>query len=158
VKSVLVVCAANICRSPSAALLLAAELEVRATPLTVMSAGVTAVGGRPACDLALALVGRYAPRAYAFEGAEEVSVGGIAHVSRRVSADEVRQATLVIAMEQWQVDEVRALDPLATVRLLDLNADIPDPHAIGYQAHAMVFEQVRHAVAALADELAAEYR
>ena len=158
VRSVLVVCAANICRSPSAALLLAAELEARGTPLAVISAGVTAIGGRPPCDLALALVGRYAPRAYAFAGAEEVSVGGVAHRSRRLSVADASESALVVAMEQGQVDAVTALAPSAIVRRLDLSNDIPDPHAIGYQAHAMVFEQLRRAVTALADELAAQHR
>ncbi len=153
VRSVLVVCAANICRSPSAAELLATLLRERGSDITVTSAGVTAVGDRPACDLALSLVGHATTRRYAFEGDEDVSSHAGSHRSRRITATDVDGADLIVVMEQWHADAVLALSPTANVRLLDRSGDIPDPHAIGYESHAAVFGRLRAAVAVVADEL-----
>jgi len=156
VHSVLVVCAANICRSPSAAELLATLLRERGSRIVVVSAGVTAVGDRPACDLALSLVGHATTRRYAFEGIEDVSSHAGSHRSRRITLTDIETADVIVVMEQWHADEVLALAPDADVRLLDPSGDIPDPHAIGYESHAAVFGRLRAAVAVVADELAGE--
>jgi len=149
-RPVLLVCAANICRSPAAAALLQAELGERSPRPEIRSAGLTARGDRPACDLALSLVGHFAPRRYAFEGDERV---GATHLSRRLAAEHLVGDPLVVVMEQWQADELRGRGTGVEVRLLDPAGDIPDPHAIGYQAHAWVFDRLRSAVRALAAEL-----
>ena len=138
IRSVLVVCAANICRSPAAASLLDERLRDRGVDVTVTSAGVTALGDKPACDLALSLVGR------------GDSAG---HRSRRLHPEQLEAADLVVGMEAWHLERVRAMSSTAVTRLLDEDG-IPDPHAIGYQAHAMVFGSLREGVRRLADELA----
>lgn len=152
-KGVLVVCAANICRSPAAASLLTAELAARGLDIPVTSAGVTAVGDRPACDLALALVGTATRRSYAFEGPDAVHSAAGRHLSRRMSLNEVQSVDLVLVMERWHLEAVSELAPHAKVRLLDPKGDIPDPHAIGYESHAAVFARLRSAVVATAEEL-----
>ena len=61
---ILVVCTANICRSPATATLLRRELAplVSAGMIEITSAGVAADAGRPACDLSSALVGQFVAR------------------------------------------------------------------------------------------------
>ena len=153
--TIVVVCAANICRSPAAAALLSSELASRGIDAHVSSAGVTAVGDRPACDLAQALVGRFATRRYEFEGGGDVHLPEGAHRSRRLTTDDLVTADLVIAMEEGQAAMVREMNPHVDVVRLELSGDIPDPHAIGYESHPAVFARLRAAVSATADRLAA---
>ena len=153
---IVVVCAANICRSPAAAALLSRELTRLGVEADVTSAGVTAVGDRPACDLAQALVGRFATRRYDFEGAAEVGMPDGQFRSRRLSVAEVQRADLVIVMEAGQVPLVHALSSTVRVERLDSAADIPDPHAIGYESHAAVFARLRGAVTTTAERIAAD--
>lgn len=81
---VLVVCTANVCRSPLAERVLRARLGDR---LRIASAGVRALGGAPMCAVsALELPGGADPQ----------------HVAHQVDEAAVRTADLVVAMEREQ--------------------------------------------------------
>ncbi len=92
--SVLVVCTANVCRSPLAARLLGAALEV---PVT--SAGSRARPGLPACPAS-------SPR--------------VAHSSVRLEADQVRSAALVLCAAREHRAAAVALVPSAQTRSFTL--------------------------------------
>ena len=83
------VCTANLCRSPMAAALIAARLgaESSGPQLTVTSAGVAARPGQPAAELAVEALRR-----------RGIDLSG--HRSRGVSADLLREADLVLVMEE----------------------------------------------------------
>lgn len=97
---ILVVCTANICRSPATATLLRRELA----PLTeigvveITSAGVAAVPGMPACDLSSALVGQFVARQHPGDPAPPQDPD--AHTARRVTAEMVDNADLILALDR----------------------------------------------------------
>ena len=102
---VLVVCTANVCRSPLVAGLLRHRLDTtsgaRARWITVTSAGTHAVPGdvvdAPVLDVLAQVTGRPAQRTHA----------------RRLDADLVRGADLVLAMTRQHRSDVLALVPAA---------------------------------------------
>lgn len=94
--SVLVVCTANVCRSPLAARLLAAELG-RAVPVT--SAGVRATAGAPAC-----------------EQARLVRPSEQRHAAVRLDAGQVRSAAIVLGAAREHRSAAVALAPAAQRR------------------------------------------
>lgn len=83
---ILVICTANICRSPFTAGLLERSLGVLGAPATVSSAGFL-TEGQPACDTMVKLA-----------AARGVRLG--AHRSRRVTDDIVAAADLIVVMER----------------------------------------------------------
>jgi low molecular weight protein-tyrosine phosphatase len=91
--SVLVVCTANVCRSPLAARLLAAELG---DSVAVTSAGVRATAGAPSC-----------------EQAELVRPGEQRHAAVRLDAGQVRSASLVLGAAREHRSASVALVPAA---------------------------------------------
>lgn len=93
--SVLVVCTANVCRSPLAARTLARALEGSALgAVEVTSAGTRALEGQAMCAVS----------------AEELDAGDAAqHRARQLTGDLVREADLVLTMEREQrSDAVRS--------------------------------------------------
>jgi protein-tyrosine phosphatase len=96
------VCTGNICRSPMAAALLAAELRDRAVHATVHSAGTMAWRG-PATDLAVVAM-------------RERGIDLSAHRARPLTAALVEQADLVVGMTRDHIGRVQALVPDARDR------------------------------------------
>jgi protein-tyrosine phosphatase len=139
VRSVLVVCAGNLCRSPFAATLLAAQCP----DLTVRSAGLSTRDGSPAEPAAIEAGRR---RGTPLDG----------HRARQVSESDVRAADLVLGMEGWHIAELAARfgAPRFRVRLLgDFLAEppfaLPDP----YGQPDAVFDVVFGRIAAAVDRL-----
>ena len=104
---ILVVCTANLCRSPMAAALLVDALERGAAQGTVRSAGVRGAPDLPPPD---AVVDVMATRG--------LDVG--AHRSRRVEAADIQHADLVVAMERAHVQALVVLVPDAFGRTFTL--------------------------------------
>lgn len=115
---ILVVCTANICRSPASATLLQRELA----PLTdigtveVTSAGVAAVPGMPACDLSSALVGQFVAQQH--PGAPAPDPDG--HRSRRVTEQMVVEADLILALDRSHRAELARLSAASRPRTFTL--------------------------------------
>ena len=82
--NVLVLCTANMCRSPMAAALLARELSARGTEATVHSAGMLCDGEPPAPEAVSAMA----------ERGLDIS----AHCSRLIRASDLAAADLTLAM------------------------------------------------------------
>ena len=102
--SVLVVCTANVCRSPLAARLLSASLDV-----PVLSAGARAVPGLPACPVALSL-----PTPFSRDHANRSDHANPSdHASVPLEAGHVRSASLVLGAAREHRSAAIALVPNA---------------------------------------------
>ena len=123
-KSVLVVCIGNICRSPMGEALIAAALP----QLEVASAGVGALVGQPADPIARQLM---AERGLDIE----------AHRARQLTNLMCQQADLILVMDEEQRLLISQRHPLTRGKLFRLGevarVDIPDPYRLGRPA----FEQ-----------------
>ncbi|GAA3561047.1 protein-tyrosine-phosphatase [Microlunatus spumicola] len=136
---VLVVCEGNICRSPVAALLLAAALG---PDVEVTSAGTRAVVGAPA-----------EPAMTAFLGERAAGLDGFR--ARQLRPDQVRAADLVLTMSRRQRGATVALAPAAVKRAFTLRelarllGDV-DPEALGDPGSGTLGERLRRALPAAA--------
>lgn len=114
-KSILVLCEGNICRSPMAQGLLTAALpEAR-----VRSAGLGAMLGQPADDIAVRLM-------------RERGIDISAHRALQLTGDLCRQSDLVLVMSTSQRKRVEELYSFACGKVFRLGEfsklDVPDPY------------------------------
>jgi protein-tyrosine phosphatase len=98
VTAILVVCTANICRSPMAEALLARAAERRGATVTVGSAGVRGLEGAPPSDGSVAAMAR-------------MGLDISAHRGRACSPDLLEQTDLVVTMEARHVVDLVAMLP-----------------------------------------------
>lgn len=125
---ILVVCAGNVCRSPMAGYVLQRLLAGRG--VDVGSAGLTALAGAPIDPAAGAVLAAH-------------GIDASQHRARQLTSGLLRNAELVLAMEQAQLGRIRKACPEATGKMFLLDKwgasrDIPDP----YRHDRAVFEQV----------------
>ena len=122
-KNVLIVCHANVCRSPAAEQLFRAGLYERAPSRkgSFHSAGLRA---REGADMDPVMQRLLAERG--------VAVGK--HRSRRLTSRLVRDADLVLVTEHHQVSAVERIEPTARGKVYALgnleNSDVSDPHGL----------------------------
>lgn len=140
VRSILVVCIGNVCRSPMAACLLR-----RALPdCEVASAGLAPPVGAPADPRAVRVLAR--------EGC-----GLVNHRARAVDAAQVATADLILVMESRQRDELEQLYPEAqgkTYRLCEFaRADVPDPFGCSIGMFGIVLDLIKLGVASWSTQL-----
>mgnify|MGYP006301831713 CR=1 FL=1 len=139
-KTLLIVCTGNICRSPMAAGLLRARLEEdeERRDWRVLSAGTWAAEGRPAS-------------AYAVAEMEERGIDIRAGRSRSVSARLMREADLVLVMTQNHAEALSAAFPDQADKVHRLTEmvgevyDISDPYGgtrLEYSYIAQELEQL----------------
>jgi protein-tyrosine phosphatase len=140
VKQILVVCTANICRSPMAAALLRARLASLglSAQIEVLSAGVWAQEGQAASSDAIAVLA-------------ERDIDLAPHRSQRVSLPLLEKADLILVMEEAHRRSLFYLAPqhLAKVFLLTEMAgrheDVADPYGSGlndYQRTVALLDQL----------------
>lgn len=130
-QRILVVCVGNICRSPTAEIMLRRHLPAA----TVSSAGLHALVGRPMDDTARAVL-------------ETHGLDGSAHIARQLDADMLRDADLILAMEPAHVDAITRQAPQARGRTFLLgkwqnDCRVPDP----YRQQRPAFEHVHELIA-----------
>ena len=109
-SSILVVCTANICRSPAAAALLRAALAESSSTIQISSAGVRALPGRGADPLMCAQMQPLLPEH------EQRALGQ--HTARAISVPLLRSADLVLAMEPSHVQACLAFAPFLRGRVM----------------------------------------
>ncbi|WP_133648825.1 low molecular weight protein-tyrosine-phosphatase [Paraburkholderia flava] len=118
--NVLIVCHANVCRSPAAeALFNARQRDSNDAPIAFRSAGLRALDGDSIDPVMLRLL------------AERGITAGF-HRARRLTRRLIRDADLVLVTERRQVRDVEALDPTARGKVHTLgkweDSDVADPH------------------------------
>ncbi len=118
-RRILVVCFGNVCRSPVAARLLQARLDE--TKWEVVSGGTNASDGEPASRVMRT-------------AAAEYGIDLSAHRAKRVTADDIRDAELVITMSQSQTDRLLNLEPGSNRRIRLLGAFNPQANTWGLPA------------------------
>lgn len=129
---ILVICDGNICRSPTAAFLLADR-----THKQVSSAGIIGLEGHDMDKTA---------RAVAAANGLNCPV----HCARKLTRDMCRQADLLLVMETRQKDRVMALVPEASGKVMLLghwiNEEIPDPYKKSREVYEYAYALIEKAV------------
>jgi protein-tyrosine phosphatase len=111
-KTILVLCEGNICRSPMAA----AMLSAAAPELQVSSAGLGALVGRPADPVALRLMA-------------ELGIDIAHHRAAQITRPLCRAADVILVMENEQRKRLEDLYPEVRGRVFRLDDnDVPDPY------------------------------
>ena len=124
--NVLIVCHANVCRSPAAEMLFKARQRSAVgadgharRAIRFHSAGIRAVDGYAMDPVMRRLL------------AERGVASGVHH-ARRLNRQIVRDADLVLVTERRQVKDVEALDPVSRGKVYPLgqweDSDVADPH------------------------------
>jgi protein-tyrosine phosphatase len=103
---VLVLCTANICRSPMAAALLTRRLAVLGSEVRVRSAGLLAAGQRPPAEAVRAMADY------------RLDIGS--HRSSRVCANDIQSANLILAMSRDCLRHAVVLEPAVWSRAFTL--------------------------------------
>lgn len=143
IKSVLVVCVGNICRSPAGARILASACP----DLRIESAGIAALEGH-AADETMATV------------AQENGVSLAGHVARQFTADLAAGFDLILALEKGHIRVITEKAPAASGKTMLLGQwlaepEIADPYRKSLEFHQIVYGQVAKACAAWAKKLGA---
>ena len=129
----LVLCTGNICRSPLAEAWFRRELGERAV---VESAGLGALVGNPADPMAV-------------EIGHEHGLDLTSHVARQITPQMVKDASLVLTMEQKQRDQVLKLAPWATGKVWriahHMGQDVSDPYRSTRQAFGIAYHVISQA-------------
>ncbi|MFR0689852.1 low molecular weight protein-tyrosine-phosphatase [Enterobacterales bacterium AE_CKDN230030158-1A_HGKHYDSX7] len=123
-KTILVVCAGNICRSPTGEHLLRQRLT--GSGIQVSSAGLTALVGRPFEQNALTTLQRHAQHPHD-------------HRARQLTPQILQASDLVLVMEDRHRQDVIRLSPLARSKTFLLGKwqderEVPDPYRQGTAA------------------------
>ena len=136
--SVLVVCAGNICSSPTAEYVLKSKLQGK--NVTVSSAGLTALEGKPA-DAQAQLI------------ANEHNIDMSAHQGRQITSNLVANNSVILVMEQRHINDLcaRYLQARGKTFLLGKwvgDKEIPDPYRQSQEAFKHVYELIDSACSA----------
>jgi len=106
VTTVLLVCSGNLCRSPTAAALLASRVEAKGDAVSVISAGTLDLG-EPSPEEVIA-------------AAAELGADLTAHVGHRFTPEELAKADLIIGMAREHVREIVLTQPHVWARTFTL--------------------------------------
>jgi protein-tyrosine phosphatase len=136
--SVLVVCAGNICRSPTAEYLLKEKLAGK--NISVSSAGLTALEGKPADSTAKQL-------------AQAHGINMDSHQGRQLNSQLVAQNNVILVMEQRHLDDLHSRYPEARGKTFLLgkwlgDKEIPDPYRKSTEAFDHVYTLIDSACSA----------
>jgi protein-tyrosine phosphatase len=136
--SILVVCAGNICRSPTAEYILKDKLQNKA--IRVSSAGLTALEGKSADAIAVELV-------------RHQNIDMSAHKGRQLNSALVAENSVILVMEQRHLSDLCNRYPQARGKTFLLgkwldDKEIPDPYRQSREAFEHVYELIERACGA----------
>lgn len=135
-KRILVVCVGNLCRSPTAEVILRNTLP--SDGFAVKSAGLSAVYGNPMDPRAAALLA-------------ERGLSGEKHVSHRINKPLVEGADIVLAMEKKHLSALKKLAPAARGKIHLLgkwqgDLEIPDPYGRDLSAYLRAYQMIEESI------------
>lgn len=130
--SVLVVCAGNICRSPTGEYVLKKKLEGK--NIKVSSAGLTALEGKPADPTAKLI-------------AQAHGIDMDAHLGQQLTPLLVANNSVILVMEERHLSDMHARYPEARGKTFLFgkwinNAEIPDPYRQSHEAFEHVYKLI----------------
>ena len=136
--SILVVCAGNICRSPTAEYVLKSKLEGK--NIKVSSAGLTALEGKPADATAKQIAAPY-------------GINMDEHQGRQLNSSLVAHNSVILVMEQRHLTDLCSRYPEARGKTFLLgkwlgDKEIPDPYRQSLEAFEHVYELIDSACSA----------
>lgn len=139
-NKILVVCVGNICRSPTAEILLKHRLQENGKEIAVHSAGLGALVGKDIEPTA---------RQILIENGIEPTL----HSAKQVNTDMIAQADLVLAMEQAHIQHLNDIAPQARGKTFLLgkwldNKEIPDPYRQQKPAFDHAYKLIDQSIAA----------
>lgn len=137
---ILIICVGNICRSPTAEVLLRARLPPPS--YDVSSAGVGALVGK-----------KVEPTAASLLAANGFNPSG--HLARMLTREMLHEADLVLAMEKPHIEHILSIAPETRGKVFLLGKwqnerEIADPYRRGEAAFALAYDQIAEGVAAWA--------
>ncbi len=142
IRSILVVCVGNICRSPVGERLLAEKMS----GVDVSSAGIGALVGKPADSVAT-------------DVARENGLSLEGHIARQFDPADAAEKDLILVMEKGHLREVTRKAPQLSGRTMLYDhwvgrEGIPDPYRMSADHHRDVFQKILKAADAWAERLA----
>jgi protein-tyrosine phosphatase len=133
IRSILTVCVGNICRSPMAEGL----LRDRLPGISVSSAGIGALAGRPADPHSVAVMG-------------EKGIDITAHRAKQITAQACRHADLILVMEEEHKRAIARNLNVTVGKLFSLGHhgrfDVFDPYRQGRESFESCFELILRGV------------
>jgi len=133
IRTILVVCVGNICRSSMAQYL----IGEKAGRVTVTSAGLDAIVGAP-------------PDRHATRVMSDMGIDISAHRARQISKGLVSDADLILSMETTHRHEIMRRYPGASGKVFRLGEigqfDVADPYGKSIAAFHIAFESIRQGV------------
>ncbi|WP_368570876.1 low molecular weight protein-tyrosine-phosphatase [Acinetobacter haemolyticus] len=115
IKNILVICVGNICRSPMAEYL----LKQAYPQLHIESAGISGLTGHPADEKALHCM-------------QALDIDMSAHIAKKLKAEHLKKADLVLVMSQNQQKHIEQTWPFAKGKVFRLghwqNKNVSDPY------------------------------
>ena len=138
--SVLMVCAGNICRSPTAEYQLKHKVAAAGKNIRVSSAGLTAMKGHDADSMAQAL-------------AVEHGIDMAPHKGQQISGELIANNSVILVMEERHLNDLHQRYPQARGKTFLLgkwinNQPIPDPYKQSREAFEHVYQLIDQATTA----------
>lgn len=130
INTILVVCIGNICRSP-----MAEGLLKRALPEKIIwSAGIEALVGHSAAPFSVEIM-------------QEHAIDLSAHRAQNIASWMVRQADLILTMDQFQKKHIESVYSLSKGKVFRLGkTDIPDPYRENVEMFRRAFSLIDQGV------------
>jgi len=143
VNRILVVCVGNICRSPTAEVMLRDRLREKG--MVIESAGLAALVGQPIDPMAESVLARN-------------GLTGDGHVARQISQAMLSAADMILAMDNRHISAINALAPQARGKTFLLgrwqdDRPIPDPYGRDLTVFERTFGMIADAVDAWTSRL-----
>ncbi|HDZ58039.1 MAG TPA: low molecular weight phosphotyrosine protein phosphatase [Pseudomonas xinjiangensis] len=128
-KSILIVCVGNICRSPTAEAILKNKLE--GMNIDISSAGLGALVGKPVDPTAVKVMA-------------EAGLSLPEHKARQITPEMIREADLILAMENRHLQSIHSLAPEARGKTFLFGrwlngCEAPDPYRQSQPAFVHVY-------------------